>query len=116
MTSYLAIPCTINLNKIHQRIPVQNTKFIVGDFNAKIEREGVFNWNWRLHETSKENGIRAIAFGIERGLRLGDALSTTLLNIVLEKVIRNMETNPNGTIFDRMRQYIAHAEGVFMLG
>jgi hypothetical protein len=91
----------------------------VGDFNAKIEREGVFKpfmWNWRLHATSKENGIRTIALGIERGLRLGDVLSTALFNIVLEKVIRNMEMNPNGKIFDRMRQYIAHAEGVLMLG
>jgi hypothetical protein len=90
----------------------------VGDFNAKVEREGVFKprvWNWRLHEISKENGIRAIAFGIERGLRQGDALSTTLFNIVLERVIRNRETNPNGKIFDRMRQYIAHAEDVLML-
>ena len=91
----------------------------MGDFNAKIETEVVFKpfiWNWRLHETSKENGIRAIAFGIERGLRLGDALSTTVFNTLLEKVIRNMETNPNGTTFNRMRQYIAHAEGVLMLG
>jgi len=65
----------------------------VGDFNAKIEREGAFKpfmWNWRLHETSKENWIRAISFGIERGLGLDDALSTTLFNIVLEKAIRNV--------------------------
>lgn len=44
-------------------------------------------------------------FGTERGLRQGDALSTALFNIVPEKVIR--KTNPNGTIFNRMRQSIA---------
>jgi hypothetical protein len=107
------------LNQIHQRIPAHDTKIIVGDFNAKLERECVFKpfvWNWRQHETSKENGIRAIAFGIERGWRQGDAMSTTLFNNLLEKVIRNTETNPNGIIFDRMRQYIAHAEGVSMFG
>jgi len=91
----------------------------VGDFNAKVEREGVFKpcmWNWRLHETSKENGIRAIAYGIERGLRQGDALSTTLFNIVLEMVKRNIKTTPNGTIFNRMRQYRAYPDKVLILG
>jgi site-specific recombinase XerD len=32
------------------------------------------------------------------GLRQGDALSTILFNILLEKVIRNIEINTNGTI------------------
>jgi hypothetical protein len=36
--------------------------------------------------------------GIERGKRQGDAL----FNIVLEKMIRNIETNQNETIFNRM--------------
>jgi len=35
------------------------------------------------------------AFGPEKGLRQGHAMSTTLFNFVLE-VIRNTETNPNG--------------------
>jgi len=55
-------------------------------------------WNWRLNETSKETGIRAIAFGIKRGLRQGNALPATLFNIVLEKVIKNRENRPNGTV------------------
>jgi hypothetical protein len=107
--SYLATPCTINLIRYIK----------AGDCNAKIEREAAFEpfmWNWRLHELSKENEIRAIAFGIERGWRQGDALFATLFNIVLEKVIRNIETNPSGAIFERMKQYIERAEGVFTLG
>jgi hypothetical protein len=37
----------------------------VGNFNAKIRREGFFkpvNGSWSLHETSNENRIRAIDF------------------------------------------------------
>ena len=45
------------------------------------------------------------ASGMERGLRQGDALFTALFNTVSDKV--NTETNPNGTIFNRTRQYTA---------
>jgi hypothetical protein len=50
------------------------------------------------------------------GLRQGDALSIILFNIVLEEVIRNIEINPNGTIFNRTRQYLAHVDEVVILG
>jgi hypothetical protein len=49
-------------------------------------------------------------------LEMSDALSTVLLNIVLEKVIRNTDSNPNRTIFNRMRQHTAHADDVLILG
>ena len=55
-------------------------------------------------------------FGIKRSLRQGDALSTTLFNTVLEKVIRNIETNPNGKIYNSTRQYVANADNVLLLG
>jgi hypothetical protein len=64
----------------------------------------------------KIQGQQTEAFDIERGLRQDDALSTILFNIVLEKVIRNSESNPNGTDFNGMRQYIARADGVLILG
>jgi hypothetical protein len=47
-------------------------------------------------------------------LRQGYALSTILFNIVLEKVIRNIEINPNGKIFNRTRQYLAYADDVIL--
>ena len=56
------------------------------------------------------------ASGIERGLRQGDALSTTLFNIVLKKVIKNIETKPSGIIFNRTRQYTACEDYVSILG
>jgi len=54
------------------------------------------------------------AFGIERGKRQGDTSSTTLFNIVLE-MIRNIDTNPNETIFNRTIQCIAYADDVLIL-
>jgi hypothetical protein len=56
------------------------------------------------------------ASGIERGLRQGDALFTMLFNIVLDKVIKNLQTYLDGTIFNRMSQYIAYADDVLILG
>jgi hypothetical protein len=47
------------------------------------------------------------AFGIGGGLRQGEALSKTLFHIVLVVVIRNIETNPHGTIVNRTINYIA---------
>jgi hypothetical protein len=64
----------------------------------------------------KIQGKLTAAVGIERGWRQGDALSTALFNIVLGKVIRNIETNPNGKIFNRTRQYTAYADDVLLLG
>jgi hypothetical protein len=64
----------------------------------------------------KIQGQLTEAFGIERGLRQGDALSKTLFNIVLEKVIRNIEVKPHGTIVNRTRNYITKADKVLILG
>jgi hypothetical protein len=50
------------------------------------------------------------------GLRKGDALSTLLFNIVLEKVICNIELNPGGSIFTRIRQYMAYADDMAVIG
>jgi len=64
----------------------------------------------------KIQGQLTKAFGIERGLRQGDALSISLSNIVLQEVIRNIETNPHGTIVNRTRNYIAKAVDMLILG
>jgi len=61
----------------------------------------------------KIQGQLTEVFGIERDLGHGDSLSTTRFSMLLEKVIGNIETNPYGT---RMRQYIAYAGDVLILG
>jgi len=45
-----------------------------------------------------------------------DAMATALLFIVLEKVTSNTEASLNGAIFNRTRQYIAHAVDVLTFG
>ncbi len=67
------------------------------------------------NEKVKIQGQLTKALGMERGLTQGNALSTTLFNIVLEKVIWNIETYRNGPIFNRARQYIAYADDVLIL-
>jgi hypothetical protein len=59
----------------------------------------------------KIQGQLTEAFGTEMGMRQSDALSETLFNIVLEQVIRNSQTNKNGTIVNRTRKNIAEADG-----
>jgi hypothetical protein len=46
---------------------------------------------------------------------LTDALSITLFNIMLEKVMRNTETHPNGMIFNRTTPYTAYANVLNMI-
>jgi hypothetical protein len=55
------------------------------------------------------------AFYMDRGLRQSDALSTVLFNVVLEKVIRNIETNRNGMIVNRITQCTAYGHDVLVL-
>jgi hypothetical protein len=49
------------------------------------------------------------------GLIQGDSLSTLLFNLCMEKIIRNVKTNPEGTIFNRTRQCLAYADDVVIL-
>jgi hypothetical protein len=56
------------------------------------------------------------SFETTYGLRQGEALSTLLFNIMLEKVICSIELNPGGSIFTRTRQYIAYADDMAVIG
>jgi len=44
-------------------------KIILGDFNAKVRRENIFKptvGNQRLHQDSKENGVRIVNFALKK--------------------------------------------------
>lgn len=51
-------------------------------------------------------------FRVTRGLRQGDPISTVLFNFVLEHVIRNITTNPGGTLFNRSVFWTAYADDI----
>jgi len=51
---------------------------------------------------AKIQGKLTEVFNIERVLRQGDALSRILFNILLEELITDIETNPTGTVFNRL--------------
>ena len=53
---------------------------------------------------------------LRKVLRQSVALSATLFHIVLEKVIRNIKTNPIGTIFNKTRHCLANADVLLILG
>ena len=55
-------------------------------------------------------------FDITTGLRQGDKLSTILFNLALEKVIRAMTINWNGTIFNTSKQLLAFADDADLIG
>lgn len=54
-------------------------------------------------------------FDIGKGVRQGDALSTILFNIVLERMIRKIDINPGGSIYNRMIQILAYADDVVVI-
>lgn len=54
-------------------------------------------------------------FNINKGLRQGDALSTVLFNIVLERAVRKIEINPGGTIYNRGSQVLAYADDLVLI-
>jgi hypothetical protein len=62
------------------------------------------------------SGKLSDSFETTCGLRQGNALSTVLFNIMLEKVICSFELNSGGSIFTRTRQYMAYADDTVFIG
>jgi len=53
------------LERAYERCPAYDIKIVLGDFNAKVGREGIFGptvGRYSLHETSSSNGLRLIDF------------------------------------------------------
>jgi hypothetical protein len=53
---------------------------------------------------------------VDRGLKQGDVISIILFNIVLEYVISRLLITPKHTIFNRIKQCIAYADDIVILG
>jgi hypothetical protein len=70
----------------------------------------------KMNNKAKIQGKMSPSFEMVIGLRKGDALSTLLFNLCMEKVIRNVKTNPGGTVFNRKRQCLLYADDVVVLG
>ena len=79
---------------------VRLTKMTIENTNSKVKIQGKLT----------------PSFETTTGLRQGDALSTLLFNLCMEKIIRNIRINPGGTIYNRTRQYLAYADDVVILG
>jgi endonuclease/exonuclease/phosphatase family metal-dependent hydrolase len=43
-------------------------KILLGDFNAKVGREDIFNGNESLHEASNDNRVRVVNFATSKNL------------------------------------------------
>ena len=55
-------------------------------------------------------------FECKRGLRQGDALSTTLFNMALEGVIRRSGISQGGSIYNKMVQLLGYADDIDIVG
>jgi hypothetical protein len=59
------------LECVFDKFPNTNKKMLLGDFSAKIDMEDIFKptiWNESLHETSSDNGVRAVNFATSKNL------------------------------------------------
>ena len=64
----------------------------------------------------KVQGACSDFFESKRGLRQGDALSTTLFNLALEGIVRRSEINQGGSIFIKMVQLLGYADDIDIVG
>jgi hypothetical protein len=59
------------LEQIFYHFPKYHMKILLGDFNAKVERENVFKptvGNENLHQNSNDNGVRIVNFATSKNL------------------------------------------------
>jgi hypothetical protein len=55
----------MELEHMFNKFPKYHMKILLGDFNVKICKEGIFKltvWNESLHEISNDNGVKAVNF------------------------------------------------------
>jgi hypothetical protein len=61
------------LERVFDKFPKYHMKILLGDFNAKVGREDIFNLTIgieSLHEISNDNGVRLVNFATSKNLRV----------------------------------------------
>jgi exonuclease III len=61
------------LERVFDKFPKYHMKILLGDFNAKVGREGIFKptiGNKSLHEISNDNRVRSVNFTTSKNLRI----------------------------------------------
>jgi hypothetical protein len=56
------------------------------------------------------------SFEIRQGLKQGDVLSTLLFNVVLEVIVRRVNLQTTGTIYNKETQLLAYANDIDIVG
>jgi hypothetical protein len=59
------------LERVFHTFPQYHMKFLLGDFNSKVGRGGIFKptvGNESLHEISNDNGVRLVNFATSKNL------------------------------------------------
>jgi hypothetical protein len=68
------------LERVFDMFPKYHMKILLGDFNAKVRKEDIFELttgNASLHEISNDNGVRVVNFTASKNL----TVKSTLLHI-----------------------------------
>jgi exonuclease III len=59
------------LGRVFDQFPTYDMKILLGDFNAKVDKEDIFKptiGNESSHETSNDNGVRVVNFATSKNL------------------------------------------------
>ena len=82
-----------DLNSVYNRIPSNNVKIVLGDFNAKAGKEVIYRditGNHSLQEHNNDNGNRLIDFAYEKNL----VLKST--SFACKDIYKHMWISPDG--------------------
>ena len=73
------------IERLFYQLPMYHIKILLGDFNAKVERENIFQptiWTESVHPECNDNGIRVVNFATSKNLI---AKSTTFPQLNIHK-------------------------------
>jgi len=107
----------IDFKQAYDSINRENLILILEEF--KIPRKLINLTEMTLRNTTgrvKVQNMMKEESAINKGLRQGDAMSTQLFNVVLEKVMRHIQINKGSSIYTRTLQILAYADGVNLIG